>query len=179
MIQGRKIYVIGVVIAGVVAAGCSSGGSSSPSSGSTTTTSAPAEASAVSVDLTITGDRPATIKGSKGRCDIPSSAEMPSNYEFSGADYPSLGPEGNFSVAGVQKATGGGQAAGGQNEFPASIKAVINGGGFLDTDGAGITFSADRKKVTLDADLSGSTGGTTSSPGTPLNDHVSGTITCS
>jgi hypothetical protein len=184
---GRAVAVQALLLAAILLAASSSSGSSkagttSPTGGGNlaTTTSAgsnPAKSAsggtAVTVDLVVTGDRPFTIKGTKGSCSIPSNDSLVSSYNFTGDDYPSLGAKGIFSVAGPQKATAGGQLA-----FAASIKALIKGAGFLDTAGRGITVSADRTKVTLDTDISGGTAGTISNPGTPLRDHVTGTITC-
>ena len=175
----RKTLVIGAGMLAIVMAGCSSSGSSAKAAngkstttaaGSHTTTTAGAGSanSTVSVDLVITGDKPATIKGSKGRCSLPSNSSLSSGYDFSGSDYPSLGAGGNFNVTGPQQATAGGQLA-----FKSSIKALINGAGFLDTDGHGITISADRKKVTINADIGGMT-----SSGTTIHELVKGTITC-
>jgi hypothetical protein len=123
----------------------------------------------VSVDLAITGDLPATIKGTKGRCNISSNDPMSSGYDFEAADYPSLGANGAFSVEGGQLRGDGGRT------YP-NIKANIGGGGFLvfDSSGSGLTISANGKTVTFNMDLDGS-----DAAGTPVLDHVSGTITCS
>jgi hypothetical protein len=159
-------------------AGCSSSGSSKAADTSPTTTTAAGNTGAgstagsgsgtVAVDLVITGDKPATIKGSKGRCSLPSNQTIGAGYDFSGSDYPSLGAGGDFSVAGPQQATAAGQIA-----LPSNIKALIKGSGYLDTDGHGITISADRKKVTINADIGGMT-----SSGTTIHELVKGTITC-
>ena len=45
-------------------------------------------------NLTITGDRTATIQGTKGSCAIPPFGSA--TYAFSGADYPSLGANGSL-----------------------------------------------------------------------------------
>jgi hypothetical protein len=174
--------VLAVLVAGISLGACSSSGSSKAAPGATGSTSTTSRnpaggsgtaAGGVRVDLVITGDRPVTIKGTKGRCDMPSNATLSSGYEFTAADYPVLGAGGVFNVAGPQRAIPG------QIGLAASIKVLIADVGFLDTDGSGITVSADRKTVALDADLSGSTAGTPSVPGTPLHDHVTGTIACS
>jgi hypothetical protein len=154
---------------------CSSSGSAKASTtnagGSTTvapagsTVKPTSGAPTVSVDLVITGVKPATIKGTKGRCSLPSDKSLSSGYEFEGADYPSLGPDGVFNVAGPQNT---------QLKLPPSIKAIINGSGFLSGRDAGITVSPDRKSVTLDADIGGMT-----SSGQQINEHVRGHITCS
>jgi hypothetical protein len=171
----RKAWAIGAGMLAIVMAGCSSSGSSKAADTSPTTTSAaggntttaagagPATGS-VSVDLVITGQKPATIKGTKGRCSLPSNPSSSSGYDFSGSDYPSLGPGGDFNVAGPQK---------GPPAFPSSIKALINGEGYLDTDGHGITISADSKKVTINADIGGRL-----TSGTTVHELVKGTITC-
>jgi hypothetical protein len=173
----RKALAIGAGMFAIVivVAGCSSSGSSKAADTSPTTTTAAGNTTAgntagsgsgtVSVDIVITGERPATIKGTKGQCSLPSNETSPAGYNFSGSDYPSLGAGGNFGVTGPQK---------GPPAFPSSIKVLINGGGYLDTDGHGITISADRKKVTINADI----GGLTSS-GTTVHELVKGTITCS
>jgi hypothetical protein len=192
---GRGVTAIGTVLLAIVIAGCSSSGTSAKAKGKTagSTSSTPGGGTSasgssspggsqttsgsgsgtVTVDLVITGDRPFTIKGTKGRCRIPSDNTLGSGYDFIGADYPSLGAGGAFSVEGPQLATAGGQTA-----FPANIKVIIKGGGLANIGGSGITLSADRKKVTLNVGLGGSTGGTLSNPGTPLHGHVTGTITC-
>jgi hypothetical protein len=190
--RGAAITAAALVLAGCVGAlaGCSSsspgssggsaGSTTGPAAGSTTRSTAPAPAAGadrgtggVTVDLVITGDRPATIKGTKGRCDIPADPGVSSIYEFTGADYPELGAGGDFSVAGPQRPTDPEGLT-----LEASIKALVGDGGFLDNGGTGIDVSADRTSVTLDADLGGSTGGTVDKPGTPLHDHVTGTIAC-
>jgi hypothetical protein len=175
----RAALAIGAGMLAIVMAGCSSSGSSgkAKSTGSQTTTTAagtPAGSTGgsgsgtVSVDLVITGDKPVTIKGSKGRCLLPSEPSLAPGYDFASSDYPALGTGGAFSVTGPQKATAGGQIA-----LPSSIKALIKGSGFLDTDGHGITISADRKNVTLDADIGGRL-----SSGATVHERVKGTITC-
>jgi hypothetical protein len=175
-----RTLAIGAGLLAIVMAGCSSSGSSGKAAnGSVQTTTSVAGSTGsgstagsgsgtVSVDLVITGDKPATIKGSKGRCSLPSNSSSSSGYDFSGSDYPSLGPGGDFSVTGPQQATAGGQLA-----FKSSIKALISGSGFLATNGRGITVSADRKKVTINADIGG-----TSSSGTTVHELVKGTISC-
>jgi hypothetical protein len=137
--------------------------------GATATTAAPAPSASgkVSVDLVITGDRPATIKGTKGRCIISSSDPLSSSYDFTAADYPSLGADGGFGAAGGSPLTGGGHT------FP-SVKAIIGGAQFGDIDGSGITLAANGKSATLDTDLGGG-----DATGARLTGHVSGTITCS
>ncbi len=134
------------------------------------TSAAPATSGSgkVSVDLVITGDRPATIKGTKGRCIISSSDPLSSGYDFEAADYPSLGANGSFSAEGGQQRTDGSRSF-------AVVKASFNGGDFLtfDSSGSGITISANGKNATLDMDLDGG-----DATGTRLAGHVSGTITC-
>jgi hypothetical protein len=161
----------------LVLGACSSSGSAKASTtnagGSTTgptrgatgnTVKPPNRAPAVNVDLVFTGDKPATIKGTKGRCSIPTDERLSSGYEFSYEDYPQLGLHGDVSVTGPQNT---------QLKLGPSLKAIINGSGYLDT-GTGITVSADRKSVTLDADIGGMT-----SSGQQINEHVRGHITCS
>ena len=174
----RKALALGagMIAIVIVMASCSSSGSSkaadtSPTTttvaGGNTTSGAGSANGTVSVDLVITGDKPATIKGTKGRCSLPSDPSLGAGYEFSGSDYPSLGAGGDFSVAGPQQKTAT------QIGVAASIKAIIKGSGYLSTGGHGITISADRKKVTLNVDI----GGITSS-GTTIHELVKGTITC-
>jgi hypothetical protein len=142
------------------------GGSTAAATGGATgnTVKPPNGALAVNVDLVFTGDKPATIKGTKGRCDIPTDERLSSAYEFSYEDYPQLGSHGDVSVTGPQNT---------QLKLGPGVKAIINGSGFLD-HGTGITVSADRKSVTLDADIGGQT-----SSGRRINEHVAGHITCS
>ncbi len=177
--QGRKgaALATGAVMFGIVMAGCSSGSSSkSADSGSGPTVGTAAKAAspasgAISVDLVVTGDRTATVKGTKGTCEIPTGSTLGSRYDLSAADYPALGADGFLSVTGPEPI--GGRAA------PANLKALIGGAGFLDTDGSGLTVAANRKRVTVDADLGGGTAMTPDNPGTPVRVHISGTITCS
>ena len=121
----------------------------------------------MTVDLTITGDRPATISGTKGECSKKVAGDGPpiGEYVFSGSDYPSLGAEGAFSLSPAEPYLSGG-------ESDPYIKVVIGDVGFLSSDAAGITVSADGKQVTLDNAISGGSGGTL------YVGKVTGTIVC-
>ncbi len=159
----RRLLAFACLAAGL--AGCGPAASSpSGNAGPSRTGGNGTSGSSVTVDLVITGDRPAVVKGTKGRCVL---IHSPS-YEFSGADYPDLGTGGDVSIVGPMNPGG-----------PPSLKALIGDGGFLDTDGGGIHISPDQKTVTVDQDLNGSLPGTMEHPGAPLHDHVRGTITCS
>jgi hypothetical protein len=133
---------------------------------SSTAASAGSGSSKVAVDLVITGDRPATIHGTKGRCVISTSDPLSSSYDFTTADYPSLGATGGFGAE-------GGQLLSGNRGYP-SIKASIGGGDFSFQGPTGITLSANGKTATFDADLDGG-----DATGAHLSGHVTGTVTCS
>jgi hypothetical protein len=171
---GRRGAFACAIVFGITVVGCSSGSSSKssptskPGSSATTAGGSSAAPTGVKVDLVITGDKPATIKGTKGRCRISNPAMV--GYDFSGADYPALGATGDLSINGPQQNTNGFQE-------PSNLKLVMPDSGFLDTDGSGITISADGKHVTLDAAIGGGTGDPSAT--NTLTDHITGTITCS
>jgi hypothetical protein len=129
------------------AGGSSSSGAGSPRSG----------APGVTADLTISGDRTASLKGTKGTC----SGRVPLTVTLSGADYADLGPSGAFS------ATGPGASA-----ATARFKVLVANVGFLSGMDAGITASADGKTLTFNSDAAGGRSGT------PEHIHIAGTVTC-
>ena len=171
------VLAAGVVMLGIAMTGCSSGsssggsGSGSGSTAGTATKAASPATGAMSVNLVVSGDRTATIRGTKGSCEIPTDKRLGGAYDLSAADYPALGADGFLSVSGPQPIGG--------SLTPNLLKASIDGAGFLDTDGSGLTVSKDRKQVTIEADLDGGTAMTPDTPGTPVHVHISGTITCS
>lgn len=166
--------VLAALACGVVGACSSGGGSSKATSGSGGGSSG---SGTVKVDLTITGQDPVTIKGTKGQCILNyDSSGKASNgaYSFDGA-YPSLGPNGVFAVwSPAQIVTGG--------TSPAKLRVVINGHQISHSgkQGQGLTFSNDLKKVTLDSDLARGVPPGQIAPGTPnpVTGHVTGTIVC-
>jgi hypothetical protein len=122
----------------------------------TTTTTAAAKTMDATVTLTITGDRTATVQGTQGTCTIPEFGAP--TYEFSGADYPTLGTRGSISIAGPVTVANG--------TVPASAKVTLTGAdpandvGFLsDPQGTGISLSGNQLVVMLDAPLTGGLGG--------------------
>ncbi len=155
------VVVLGVTVATAACGGSGSTGKASSSSTSQSSSSNSTGASgsgpqSVKVDVVITGDSTATIKGTKGQCSVlPNGAA----YSFTGADYPDLGTDGALSVRGPTK-------IGASQTQPPSIKMIVQGRGYLSgADVGGIQVSPDGKKVTLDLTLSGRT-------------HITGTITC-
>src|SRR5690242_20128421 len=98
--SGTLIAGSGVVAALLLVSACSSGGSSTTATTRrprTTTTTRP-DVTGVQVNLTLTGDRTATIQGTKGTCTIPAFGAP--SYEFTGKDYPTLGPKGSLTITG-------------------------------------------------------------------------------
>ncbi len=179
-----RVMVLAALACGVVGACGSGGGSSKAGSGSTSSTSAGGSAGGssgsgtVKVDLTITGQDPVTIKGTKGHCSVShDSSGRASNgdYSFVAADYPGLGPNGFFDVSSPAQIVNGGTA-------PAALKVVINGHQIYHsgTQGQGLTFANDLKKVTLNSDLARGVSLDQIVPGTPnpVTGHVTGTIVC-
>jgi hypothetical protein len=117
------------------------------------------------VDLTITGDVNARIKGTKGACE--SIGATGHAYDFNGSDYPSLGPNGAFSLS-------VGARIGDRTE-PPFVKMVVGTSGFLSgADVSGVHVNPEGTSVNLDQSVSGSTGG-----GPMQTAHVTGTISCS
>jgi hypothetical protein len=173
---------VAACLAGVVllAGGCNSDdGSAAPDTRPTTTTTSGPRVTGVAVDITITGDRTATVQGTKGKCTIPEFGAP--TYEFSGADYPSLGAGGSISIAGPVSVANG--------TVPANAKVTITGAdpstdvGFLSTpEGTGITLTRNQLVVMLDAPLTGGLGGAEDISLNPaendLSARMSGSIRC-
>ncbi len=172
---GRAGVVGSVVVVGVFLAGCSSdGGSSTPDTTRPTPTSTIPEVTGVSVDLLVSGDRVAAVKGSRGTCTIPPFGAP--SYDFDGSDYPDLGPEGELSVVGPVIVNG---VVG----VPASVQATIGEVGLVSSrTGAGIRLSQNMRVVTIDAELSGGLGGAEdinpNPPDNSLHGRITGTIRC-
>jgi hypothetical protein len=167
---------IGSVLAvGVVLAGCDSGsGSATPDTRRTTTTTTRPKVTGVEVDLLVSGDRIAAVKGTKGTCNIPRFGAP--NYDFAGADYPDLGPSGSLMVVGPVIV---GETVG----VPASAGVTIGDVGLVTpSSGAGITLSKNMRVVTIDAELTGGPGGAEdinlNSPDNSLHGRLTGTIRC-
>jgi hypothetical protein len=118
----------------------------------------------VKVGITVSGASNATIKGTKGRCEI--SKQTGNNYDFEGADYPSLGAHGVFDLTSEQR-------LGTQIEGP-TIKLVVGDKGYITSaDTGGIKFSPDRTLVQLNQSITSSTNG-----GPPQTVHIVGSIEC-
>ncbi len=139
-----------------------SGGSAAP----TTTVAVPG----LTADLVITGTKNATIKGTKGDCNISTSPDVGTNVSFTGGDYPSLGSTGFMSIDAphTNRYTNGSTSA-----APGLVKFEIGGTGGLSGDTPNITVSADKKTITLDTDVEGTTGTVT------IHENIKGTVTCS
>jgi hypothetical protein len=174
-----RIFAVLAVPALLAGSACNSKSSksSSSSSSSTPTTTAPKKTAAkggVTVDLVITGQDPAVIKGTKGSCGV-SQNETWGDYNFVAADYPGLGPNGVFSLESPNGVT-----------RIAMMKNIVNGHVLTEEpEGSGMTFSDRFHKVTIDADLTRGE----SPPSDPNNEqsgltkhivtgHVAGTIVC-
>jgi hypothetical protein len=163
-----------ILVSTVVVAACDSGGSSTtPQTRRNTPTSTVQKVEGVSVNLMLTGDRTATIVGTRGSCTIPRFA--PPTYVFNGSDYPTLGPSGSLRVVGpvVVNGTVG---------VPSAVKVNIDEVGFLSANGSGITLSPNHQMVKIDTDLTGGLGGAEdinlNSPDNSLHGHITGTIRC-
>ena len=113
--------------------------------------------------ITISGDRSGSIVGT-GTCSLGSG---PPSYAFDRAT----------DSVGISAASSGP----GGSQFPASVKVVFGDAGFL-SDGGGITVSKDQRKVTVNADASGSVKMSpdqfASAPPQALHVHIGGTVTC-
>lgn len=167
----RSLVVLAA--AAIVSAGCNKNSTATPPSPTSTAPPTTAAPGGVAVDLVITGADPAVLKGSKGRCNLfLIDNKFPnSGYEFMAADYPSLGTGGYFSFEGTYKDA--------NFSRPADIyKNQVNGNFLLDAGGPGqgITMSADRKHVTVDADVSRAP--VNGNPPYPATGHIKGTIDC-
>lgn len=174
--------VTGVVAASVIVAGCGSdNGSAAPNTRATTTTTPGPRITDVEVNLSLTGDRTATVQGTKGKCTIPRFGAP--TYDFAGKDYPSLGPEGSISIAGPVT------VANGSGSVPANVKVTLttadpaNDVGFLsDVNGTGISLSRNDLVVMLDAPLTGGLGGAEDinllDPENSLSARLTGSIRC-
>jgi hypothetical protein len=150
--RARQGAALGCVALLALATACSSGdGSASSDTRATTTTTAAPRVSRVAVDLTLTGDRTATVKGTKGTCAV-SEEFGGSTYEFAGKDYPSLGPEGSISIRGPIKLQNTG--------LPPSAKVVVTDAGFVTPDNTpGISISDNQLTVLVNVPLQGGIGG--------------------
>ncbi len=160
----------------VLVAACSSGGGGTTAkTRPPTPVSTAARVKGVQVNLMMTGDRTAVIVGTAGTCTIPAFGAP--TYMFQGTDYPTLTPGGSLNVSGPIVAENGGRVA-------PSLKVLMGDVGLLTPqDGTGITVSANKRLVTLDADLSGGVGVSADNsildPANSLHAHISGTIRCS
>jgi hypothetical protein len=172
---------VGLALAGALLMGATACGGSAAGKGAAapTTTggsggaSAPATTVAVpglKADLVITGTRNATVKGTKGDCNISTSPDFGTGVSFTGADYPGLGSTGFLSIEGphTNHFTDGSTVA-----APGLVKFEIGGTGGLSGDTPNITVSADKKTITLDTDVEGTTGTVT------IHENIKGTVTCS
>jgi hypothetical protein len=119
------------------------------------------------------------VQGTKGKCTIPPFAAP--TYEFSGADYPSLGARGSISIAGPVSVANG--------TIPANAKVTITGTdpstdvGFLSPPGAtGIDLSRNQRVVVVDVPLAGGLGGAEdiniANPENDLTARMTGSIRC-
>jgi hypothetical protein len=172
----RRVLVASCVLGSALVLGaCSSDdGSTTPNTRPTTTTTRGPEVSGVVVDLTLTGARNAVVQGTKGTCTIPQFGAA--SYEFSGSDYPSLGPGGRIVVKGPVTVANGGR-------IPANALATVTDVGFVsDREGTGITLGRDDMLVTLDAPMRGGLGGAEDinldNPANNLMARLTGTIRC-
>jgi hypothetical protein len=165
----------------VGAPGCGSSSSkaegASPSTAATTSRSstAPRPATTVAmpglkVDLVLTGTKSVTIKGTKGTCHISTSPDFGTEVDLSGADYPSLGSAGALSIEAphTTRFVGGTSTAN-----PGLVKFDISGTGGISGETPNITVSADKKTVTLDTTIDGTSGAAT------VHENIKGTIVCS
>jgi hypothetical protein len=158
-------------------AGCGAKSSTASSDGSATTTSAKATATTAAgagfkVDLILSGEDPAVIRGTKGRCNIYTGPDAPasSGYEFLAADYPSLGPGGYLSFEGTHVNGVGAQQPAGLYKTNVNGHELVNAG----PAGAGVTMSADRKHLIVDLDVARASG----TPTPPITGHIKGSIDC-
>ncbi len=176
---------VGLTVAAALlvgAPGCggsaSKAGGASPSTAASTRESGTSAAAAtttvavpgLNVDLVLTGTKNVTIKGTKGTCHISTSPDLGTDINLSGADYPSLGSAGVLSIEGphTNRFVGGTSTA-----DPGLVKFDISGTGGLSGETPGITVSADKKTITLDTTIDGSSGTAT------VHENIKGTIVCS
>ncbi len=122
----------------------------------------------------LSGDRTATIVGTKGTCNIPTFGAP--TYVFTGADYPDLGPTGSIRISGPVVVANGGTV-------PATAKILMGDIGLLaPQDGTGITVSTNKRLVTVNADVTGGPGVTEdinlAPPDSTVVAHLTGTIRC-
>lgn len=159
----------------LVGACSSGGGSSTPSTrrSGTTTTTRP-EVTGVQVNLTLTGDRTATIQGTKGSCTIPAFGAP--SYEFTGKDYPTLGSKGSLTISGPVEVNG-------TVAVPASAKVLLADVGLTSpTDGSGISLTNNNMTVTVDTQVGGGTGQSEDinldNPSNTVTAQLTGSIRC-
>jgi hypothetical protein len=172
----RLAAAIGPMLAvGAVMAGCSGGdGSATPETRPATTTTTEPKVTRVEVDLLVSGDRVAAVKGTKGTCNIPRFGAP--SYEFTGVSYPDLGTDGSLKVFGPVVV---GETVG----LPATAQVTIGDVGLVSpSSGTGITVSENMRVVTIDAALRGGPGGAEdinlASPDNSLSGRITGTIRC-
>jgi hypothetical protein len=148
-------------------------------------TKAPPGHQVILVDLVMTGQDPAIIKGTAGEClfHVGADGTLDVSYTFLGSDYPSLGSNGLFSVNPTGPIVAGqyvqywisGRFGTGEPFFSSQSSLAQSRG-----TGEGITVSADHKLVTItNAPLSNNTVSMPYSGFTEITDRVSGTISCS
>jgi hypothetical protein len=176
--SGTLVAGGGVLAALLLVGACSSGGGSSTTAstrraGTTTTTNA--DISGVQVNLTLTGDRTATIQGAKGTCTIPGDGAAPT-YEFDGKDYPALGTHGSVVITGPLVVNG--TAA-----IPPSAKVILDDVGLVSpTDGAGITLANSNRTVMVNVPVSGGVGQSADNnfddPSNSVKAMLAGSIRC-
>jgi hypothetical protein len=165
----------------VGAPGCGSSsskaGGAPPSTAATTSGSATSARSATTVavpglkvDLVLTGTKSVTIKGTKGTCHISTSPDFGTEVDLSGADYPSMGSAGALSIEAphTNRFVGGTSTAN-----PGLVKFDISGTGGISGETPTISVSADKKTVTLDTTIDGTSGTAT------VHENIKGTIVCS
>jgi hypothetical protein len=167
--------VLAVVACGSVVVACDSGDGSSSSTTSsvplTTPTTAPSAEQRQRVDLRMTGNRTATIRGLTGRCRTPTGG-LPKSFVVTDAQ---LGAGGYIAVYGPVTVPGG-------ITIPPNVKAVVNGAGMESpTSGSGVTVRPDLQSVELNANLTGTTGPSVNGatlPNPVVRAHLSGTLRC-
>jgi hypothetical protein len=167
-----------VLALGVGLSACDSGGGNKAgkkAAVATPPTTAPPTLTGMNVNLVVTGDQPATIQGSKGTCRFPATG-LPNTYQVVAADYPQLGSLGSIGVWGPT-------AIGAAPPIPPTVKMYRNTLGFMSAvANGGITVSADGRRVDVDTDLYGASGGSVDGslvdPTWTLHGHITGSIRC-
>ena len=175
------LTVAAALLVGAPGCGSSSSkaGGASPSTAATTSGSGTSARSATTVavpgmkvDLVLTGTKSLTIKGTKGTCHISTSPDFGTEVDLERSkklpEPRQRRPRCSIEAPHTNRFVGGTSTAN-----PGLVKFDISGTGGISGETPNITVSADKKTVTLDTTIDGTSGTAT------VHENIKGTIVCS